>query len=196
MSVNGANDPARMSCSHIPRRGDAVAEQVRSPRRRSGSWPSSPARVLAGEHVVLGMRHQPEHVAGRVRTRRRSRRPSRWGWSPRSAARPGRPRRAGRIGVHVAALTVRDRAVDRVVDAAASTRSSRVRRFELDPAAVEAPVVVVAEGAGEEAGAGEHLETVADADHGSARGHELLERVAEPDPRSSASMLPAPSASP
>ena len=48
-----------------------------------------------------------------------------------------------------------------------------------DPPAHEVPAGVVAEGAGQQSGPGEHLEPVADADHRAARGDEAAQGVAE-----------------
>ena len=139
-------------------------------------------RVLAGDDVVLGVGHQPEHDAGRVadagdvgdRT---------VGVAPGVAQRdlPVGGEGVG-VGMDVATLAMGDRAVDSVVEPGRPhARGSRLR-VELDPAAVEAAVVVVPERAGQQAGSGEHLEAVADPDHWSAAGDERPQALAEPPP--------------
>ena len=85
------------------------------------------------------------------------------------------------VGVDVAAFAVGDRAVDRVVDAACPHRHAGRERVELDPPTVEAALRVVAERAGKQPGAGEHLEAVADADQRPPGVDEFAKPIAESD---------------
>ena len=62
---------------------DAVGEEMEPEVAvvdRAG--PSTVARVLAGDDVVLGMGHETEHDDRSYHTRRRCRRPTRWGSTP------------------------------------------------------------------------------------------------------------------
>ena len=122
-----------------PLREQPQAEVLRPPPRRR-------VRVLAGDDVVLGVRHQAEHDAGRVaHAGDVGDRAVRVGAAVAQRDLAGGGERV-RVGVHVAALAVGDRAVDR------RRRARRSRRTldsgcgcELDPPAVEAAVGVVAE---------------------------------------------------
>src|SRR3954452_2084156 len=77
----------------------------------------------------------------------------------------------------VAPLAVGDRTIDRVdVGGPYATTACRV---EADPFALEVPAGVVAERTWQQAGAGQDLEAVADADHGSGGRDEGTQRVAD-----------------
>ena len=85
----------------------------------------------------------------------------------------------GRVGMHVATFAVGDRAVDEL-GACLRPDASRARlRGQADPPAHEVTAGVVAKGAGQQPGPGEHLEPVADADHRAAGGDEGAQGVAE-----------------
>ena len=104
------------------------------------------------------------------------------------------------VGMDVATLAVGDGAVDGVVERGGPDAPALRLGGELDPAAVEAAVLVVTESARQQAGAGQHLEPVADADDWSAARHERSEALAEA-PTGGAGQVepehaPAPSASP
>ena len=78
------------------------------------------------------------------------------------------------------AFAMGDRAVDDV-RRVRRPHAVRVRLLgQLDPAAVEVPGLVVTERAGEQAGPGQHLEPVADAEQRPAGGDELAQRLAQP----------------
>ena len=144
--------------------------QAERPRRRRVV---PVAGVLAGDDVVLGVRHQAEHDAGLVAD------PGDVGdRAVRVAADVAQGDLSGGgqavgVGVDVAALAVGDRAVDVVVEAGRPDRaagrrpaSARTQRQSKWPPALcpSAP--------GQQAGAGQHLEPVADADDRTAAGDE------------------------
>ena len=120
--------------------------------------------MLASHDVVLRVGHQAENDARRVAHARdvgdRTVR-VRTAIAERDLPRCGQ---AVRVGVYVAPLAVRDRAVDGVAEAGGPHRHAAGDRVEHDPAAVEATLGIVAEGAGEQSGSGEDLEAVADPD--------------------------------
>ena len=174
-----------------------AAARTAADRDAAGRAAASVARVLAGDDVVLGVRHQAEHDARRVadpgdvgdRT---------VGVGARVAQRDlagGGERR--RVGVHVAAFAVGDRAVDRVVDVAgpdardwpgagrARPTGSRSARCALWPSAPGSRPVRVST-----------WNPLQMPITGWPAATNARERVAEPDAsRSSANMRPAPSAS-
>ena len=138
---------------------------------RSSTTPSVPPSRASLARSGCGIR--PDHVAPPRCRRRRCRRRSRWGCR-RSGARCG-PRPGGRCQGGGVAGVVALEMVDR--DAQLGARAARggedrARGAHPHPhrRAQEAQVPVLLERAGEEAGLGQHLEAVADPDHGPAVG--------------------------
>ena len=171
------------------------AEPERVRRRRVATV----ARVLAGDDVVLRVRHQPEHEAGLVADAGDvGDRAVRVAAAVAQRDLAGGGERVG-VGVHVAALAVGDRAVDR----GRRVPSIQTQRLSAPAASVtqrhsKRPLGVVAERTGQQPGAGEHLEAVADADAPGGRRRRTAQRVAEATvavASSRASTRPAPRAS-
>ena len=119
-------------------------------------------RVLAGDDMVLRVRHQAQHHAALVaHTSDRVDRPVRVvpGVGERHLTVGGE--RSG-VGVHVATFTMSDRALDWVQ--ALRPHAAPSGGFQSHPLALEVAALVVAERSRQQARAGEHLEPVADTD--------------------------------
>ena len=173
----GAAGPS--ASSHRRRCVDTVAEQFQAEVLVAA--PSPMVRVLPADHEVLGVRHETEHVAGLV---------AHAGDVAHRAVRIRAPipqrhltrlrQRVG-IGMDVATLSVRDRAVDRRLDPGGPEAARCRLGAEHDPAALEATVGVVAERTREQLGASQDLEPVADTDDGASGGDELAQTLADAD---------------
>lgn len=138
-----------------------VAQRIAEERQPIALAPpglAGPARVLLGQDRVFGVRHQPEHVAGRVadagdrvvgavrvgRVRGRAA-VARDVAQRQLAARPQRRQRRA-VARHEAALAVGHRHLDRALDPTREyTAAARVGR-EVHPAALEAAGLVIRQG--------------------------------------------------
>ncbi len=172
MSVNGVERRASLDMAH--RRFEQA-----QPEGALGRRVAALARVLAGQR-----RGSPGAASARARrrsrrTRRRCRRPSRSGCRRRSAGRPGR-RRRGRRGRGGRSGPRRGRSGSAPRRRGRRSRCSGCRaRRRARPSGSRSGRRVVAEGAGQQAGAGQHLEAVADADDRAAAGDEVAQPLAE-----------------
>ena len=115
-----------------------------------GARPSTVPRVLPSHDVILGVGHEAEHDTGRI-----THSGDVGDRSVRVHACVAKCHLTGRgetvrIGVDVAALTVRDRAVDDVVETLGPHADRVGDRLEFDPPAIEGARLVVAERAGQQ----------------------------------------------
>ena len=140
-----------------------------------------PARVLAGQNMVFGMRHEPEHqtadigdagkiIVGAIRVEREL--------AARSFAIGVHVAKGGDrfAGCDVATFAVGNRA-GQAFDATGPHAPRRRVDGEVYPTALELTRRVVAQRAGQQTDANQCLETVADADDRSTGGHERSQRI-------------------